>query len=566
VVRRPVERSRLVAARYRHGHRLHVPDTLGVLPQDLKSLRVRLEAEDPGVRISAGETKGSDTDMAPQIEDHPRVSGTRGSPVLVLEQYLLHDPEIVGIGHRQVPPGPAPGHRQRERAASRPPRALPCPKEPSDEVDVHRAAPGGAVARQRGRKPVHPGQPRRTPPQPQPAPYAWYVRPRICLFDWRSLGHNAHYQRLFAEALAPHADVVAAAPDRSVPMMEETGVTVYPLGVMWPGLVDDRGGIDTHPDAYPKQQVAEAELDLIERVIEDTGPDHLLHLCPDTTLRWLVRRPPMKTRLSLMFHTNRAHYPSAFGSALGAKEWARAQFQDMLIRRFRRREDAHTVLSTDSFAVDRWRRRRGAPAHWAPQPPVPQLADTPHERDGCAVIGFMNRRKGLDRLAAAVALEPTDLCVSLAGQTPREYADEVNVSVEEMRGSGARVHSNTNGVSTEELLGTVAGARCAVMPYPRTFGVSRTLVETASLGTPVVTGDFGWIGHQVRTRGLGRALDTTDARALRAAILELTEDPEAWRAYGDRLAEFTADMTRGFQETIAGIFSVRAGTQATIPR
>ena len=97
----------------------------------------------------------------------------------------------------------------------------------------------------------------------------------------------------------------------------------------------------------------------------------------------------------------------------------------------------------------------------------------------------------------------------------------------------ARSHTEVEG------LAVLGAARCAVLPYPRHAGMSRVLVESAATGTPVVAHDWGLLGHLVRTHGLGVTVDSSDAAALRTAVLSLSET-DAQRRYAHALARFAA--------------------------
>ena len=67
--------------------------------------------------------------------------------------------------------------------------------------------------------------------------------------------------------------------------------------------------------------------------------------------------------------------------------------------------------------------------------------------------------------------------------------------------------------------------------------MSRVLLESAAVGTPVITHDFGLLGHLVRQEGLGIAVDCTKPDALRAALDQMAD--ESLRAsFAPRLEAF----------------------------
>jgi glycosyltransferase involved in cell wall biosynthesis len=94
-------------------------------------------------------------------------------------------------------------------------------------------------------------------------------------------------------------------------------------------------------------------------------------------------------------------------------------------------------------------------------------------------------------------------------------------------------HSELEGL---ELL---AGATCALLPYPGHSGMSRVLLEASSVGTPVIAHEFGLLGHLVRVNKLGLSVDCRDPRALRTALVTLS-DPARSAAYAGALNGFSA--------------------------
>ena len=379
---------------------------------------------------------------------------------------------------------------------------------------------------------------------------------RIALFDWNSGGHHELYARRFARALRPEFDVVAAVHDGSAVALEADGVETIALGDPRPKVDPDR------PLAEQNRELAERELDLFERVARESGADRLIHLNADPIVRRIVRRPPLPVPTILFFLRARAHFPSAYGSRLSPAERARAVFHDLLVARWRRRPDAYATFALEEEAARRWSRRRGAPAYWIPEPPVAELpaAERPAQRSGIAMYGALAANKGIGLLADALALGHTDVSLTLAGSVDDDYAVALDRATEQMRAAGVRLDLRARWVGETEGLGLLAGARCVALPYPRHYGMSRVLLEAASVGTPVVVHEFGLLGHLVKTHGIGHAVDCTDPRALRAAVLGLAGDPEAPERHAAALARFAERYSPGAFEA-----AVRAPLQAGAP-
>jgi glycosyltransferase involved in cell wall biosynthesis len=357
---------------------------------------------------------------------------------------------------------------------------------------------------------------------------------RIALFDWTADGHHPIYVRRFAETFAGFSEVVVAAPDQVLATLADLDVEIRSLGEPRP-REDHSRGLRRQAAA-----LAERELDLLEAVAAEARVDHLIHLYGDWVLRRILRRPPLALPTTIAFFFPTRHYPKAFGSRLSARERARGLLFDFLVQRWRRRPEAHAVLGLDPVAVERWSRSRGAPAYWLPEPPVPALEERPAERSGCVLYGALSHHKGVGLLARAMADGPATVPVTLAGPVQPEFRGELDRAVAEMRAAGVSVELRSRLHGELAGLGMLAAARCALLPYPRHTGMSRVLLEAASVGTPVIVNDFGLLGDLVRRHGIGLAVDCADPAALRAAIERLAGDPDAPAAYADSLGTFAA--------------------------
>lgn len=379
----------------------------------------------------------------------------------------------------------------------------------------------------------------------------------ILLFDWTPGGHHALYLRRLSEALCEPADVVIAAPESAQDSLGDLDARFLSLGEARPAVDLDR------PLGPQHHTLAERELDLLAQAVEETAPDNVLHPYGDPIIRRLVDRPALRAPLSLLLFFPRAHYPAAFQTRLDARERLHAVFLEHLVRRWRRRPDAHAILALDEFATARWAARRGAPAYWIPEPPVGPLPRPPLDRSGCVLFGALAPRKGITWLAQAIARAPSDTRVTLAGGVEAGAEALVADAVKRMTSAGADVDLRDRWHDELEGLAVLAGARCAVLPYPRHYGMSRVLLEAAAVGTPVVVHDFGLLAHLVRTYELGRVVDCSDPVALRDTILDLTADGEAPSRYAEALAAFAERHSREhFREAVHTVFHLEHATCA----
>jgi glycosyltransferase involved in cell wall biosynthesis len=379
---------------------------------------------------------------------------------------------------------------------------------------------------------------------------------RVLLFDWTEGGHHELYVRRFAEVLSASADVYLAVADGIAASVDDGAASTLPLGPARPptDLMRRRG--PQHRDC------GQTEVRLLEWAVQRVRPDVAVHLYADPVLRWLVKRPALPTRTVLCLFFPRAHYSKAYGSPLSGSERARAAFQEHLVRRWRRRPDAHALLTLDEYAAERWARARGAPAHWLPEPPVDARAHRPQPgvgRGGCLLFGSLAARKGIDRLAAAVCTAPRGLKVTLAGPSEPGFSGRLEEYVRSMRAAGADVHLLNRHLTPREGADLLAHSRCAVLPYPRHHGMSRVLLEAAEAGTPVVVENHGLVAHLVRSHGLGAAVDSADPVTLGQAIRRFTDDEHAAEAHQEALRRFAERYSpQRFARAVWGALRVAA--------
>jgi glycosyltransferase involved in cell wall biosynthesis len=166
------------------------------------------------------------------------------------------------------------------------------------------------------------------------------------------------------------------------------------------------------------------------------------------------------------------------------------------------------------------------------------VVDSATERRSIVLYGTLAPRKGIDRLAAALARESSGYHVVLAGPAVSDaYAREIDGFVAVMRQGGATVELRRWSHQEPEALALLRQARCAVLPYHRHGGASRVLLESAASGTPVVAHDYGLVAALVKRHRLGRVVDCGDPAAFRRALIEVSADGEIER-YGSALRRF----------------------------
>ncbi len=356
---------------------------------------------------------------------------------------------------------------------------------------------------------------------------------KVLLFDWNKGGHHAEFAKTFASALRPGAEVILAAPEQTAKSIEDPSVEIISLGEGRPRPAGE-GMTAT------KAELAEAELDLIEATVRRVRPDHLVLLWADPVLRWLLRRPPLPTAVSIYVFFAPLHYPTSYRTRLSGRELGRALYKEASVLRWVRRPDAHALFAFDPIASRRWSRYPRAKTSYLPEPPLsyrPQPL-APEERDGCLLFGYLDARKGIDRIATALDHGGTGLTLRMYGEVAPEYATALEAELARLRSSGVAVETRFERLPYEEAMDSLARARVALLAFGWVPPGSRVLLEAASAGTPVIGSSKGAVGHLIREHGLGLDVNPDDPAALGAAITALSLDQGAPGRYAENLGRY----------------------------
>jgi glycosyltransferase involved in cell wall biosynthesis len=357
-------------------------------------------------------------------------------------------------------------------------------------------------------------------------------RPRVLLlFDWTEGGHHEEYLKYAAGALRDDASIAIAAPEAARGRLE-TEADFVSLGPSRPAVA-----------AEERPALLAAERAALFDAIRRAGATHAVHMFADDLVPYLAHGPRAPAPISPLIFRKASHYPLRFRSHLYLKEMRREWAFDAWLWLWRQRPDAGAALLFDEFAAKLAARTPGAPVVWMPEAPVRLPASLPPdaEREGVALTGALDWRKGIHHLADAVALRPTDMRVTLAGRPVAGYEDELQGHVARMRDAGATVDLRDRWIGADEYLEVLAGARVVVAPYPRHRGMSRLILEAAAVGTPVVADRYGLMGRLVKDHGLGLAVSTARPAVFRDALDQLLArdgvDREALRRFAGRYTQ-----------------------------
>ncbi|MGH3001565.1 MAG: glycosyltransferase [Gaiellaceae bacterium] len=356
---------------------------------------------------------------------------------------------------------------------------------------------------------------------------------RILLFDWYSGGHHEGYLEAFANALVARHEVVVAAPPASAAAAARAGVEFQPIEKVSP-TVDTAQRLSRN-----RVRTLGLELDLLATATERARADHVVHMFADSALRRLARRRLDRPTTLVLFRP-RAHWRALGGLPPTLGERSVGTAYELALARWRRRAEAHAILTLDELAARRWSRMRGAPAYWLPEPPVARVELPPTARGGAILFGSIAERKGIQHLAGAFRKGGCGVSLTLVGALDPAFTGRFDVLVEELRRSGVELDLRLHHHEERAALALLSAAQVAVLPYVGHVGMSRVLLEAAACGTPVVAHDSGLLGHLVRTRNLGAAVDCRDPSALAAAIRGFLGDPGAPERHAAALRDFAA--------------------------
>lgn len=293
----------------------------------------------------------------------------------------------------------------------------------------------------------------------------------------------------------------------------------------------------------------------LRRIATDLAADHVLMPYADGTIQMVgLRRitgryslPPGTELEGLMMRGSFAYNSPTPREAVRARAWlaltAAAPFRVV------HHMDPIVVRALERRAPGLWRRTRLIPdpvERFDPPASAEARRRLGIREDGRYIgcVGYMDRRKGIDRLIRAflaARLGRTDRLL-LAGRQEsaiRELlADEAADAVRD-----GRIITLERYISDEELRLSVAAMDVVCTPYPPDAGHSGSssiAIHAAGQERPVLGSAFGWIGDTIQRFGLGWVADVTDTVAFARAISASFDAADEYRITegGRRFAEF----------------------------
>lgn len=314
----------------------------------------------------------------------------------------------------------------------------------------------------------------------------------------------------------------------------------------------------------------------VRRLARETGADTAFFLALDhLSLPLGLQLGARACRLSGILFRPSVHY-GAFGRYKPTwLERIRDLRKEILYRLMLRNSALASVLSLDPFfpayacqhypgghkvhgLADPFHRAAGAEA------PIIDTAAEP-ARMGFVLFGELTERKGLLVLLQALGHLGEEaagrISVTIAGRIDPSLRTRAQALAAEAvrRAPQLMLRIEDRRLPEAELNALVGGCDVVLAPYQRFVGSSGVLIWAATHHKPVLTQDFGLLGHLARSYRLGHTLDTRDPILLARGLSVLSAKRELAACDPSGTAAFlTGKSPKDFVETL-----VRGATEST---
>jgi len=365
-------------------------------------------------------------------------------------------------------------------------------------------------------------------------------------------GHRQNYVavlgRWFAET--GHSVVIACGPAEGGLPASQTPILAQFLAKSGAGAIDVEGDIVQEPARF-RARLTQLETDL--------NPTWTLLVNGDECVRalqgeWL--RESSQRRRAAIFIYFPHEYPLDLRahSCLGKlRPWARHLRRRYRQRRFFKRQvwsrlGLDLILSTDENAVAALSHPqvrylpeiyRAWGADIGPDPPEIGRARLAYAeflgrhpgKDVLLYYGGRFRRRGYDTLLALALEHPDTTFVSVgrAGQDEK-FSEVAGLWRQQLAAQDRLFELDLPFLAENSLVDDLfRSTRLVILPYRDWYGLSGSLFQAASYGSPVLVPDIGHMAATVRRHGLGLTYRHLDLKHLRRQFDELRRDPTRFR-------------------------------------
>ncbi|MCY2974486.1 MAG: glycosyltransferase [Planctomycetota bacterium] len=150
------------------------------------------------------------------------------------------------------------------------------------------------------------------------------------------------------------------------------------------------------------------------------------------------------------------------------------------------------------------------------------------------LIGVLDNRKGPMQLLNAIRHLPDDvaqkICILLAGRTAEGLREQVVDAVLKLKSySKSQVVLHDKYIPPSKILTYYKISDVILTTYQFHKGSSSALIHAAHENKPVLSSDYGWLGHIVRTYSLGIDIESNDSVAIANGITKFARsDPSTF--------------------------------------
>ena len=279
----------------------------------------------------------------------------------------------------------------------------------------------------------------------------------------------------------------------------------------------------------------------------ESGAHHglLLYLDPLQVALWLGQKSPIS--LSAIYFRPTFHYPSYHGYRWSMKDSLVSLRKKFLLQRILNKPELRELLSLDATAVPYIR------DHFRTNTRISHFPDTFAREHRSAeeiallrqelgiepgrlvfcMIGILDERKGPFQLLDSIQYLPdqvrSNICILLVGRPTDSLREKLVQAVETLKSnSTAQVILRGKYVSPSQVQSYYTLSDVMLTTYQFHKGSSSALIRAAYEKKPVLSSNYGWLGHMVRTHRMGVEIDSSNPRDIAKGIERFaTSDPNS---------------------------------------
>lgn len=359
----------------------------------------------------------------------------------------------------------------------------------------------------------------------------------ICIFDLNVTGHHPGYMRQLLRYWPAGDDVLTlvVAPDfliRHADVVEtQTEATVR----WWPVTPAEAQQYEASKQSMLRHTWVEWRLFCRYAKRVDAAYGLVMYL--DRFQLPLASRLPAPCAIGGIYFRPAFHYQQLSEHSPNSGEARKAMRQRILWRAALRHPKLKTIFSLDPLAVpslNQLGNHQTAVVHLPDPVELYPASETPLDfkteagRKLFLLFGMLTPRKGIFQVLEAVqqlsAENQQKLTLMLAGPLPDPHKDRVLEQIAALeRNTCLQIILHNAFISDADVQRYFAAADIILAPYQHHVGMSAILVRAAAAQRPVLSSDYGLMGHLVRQHQLGATVDSTQPAAIATKISDILQ-------------------------------------------